>query len=93
MDFCQRKKTLHWQKKILKYGSSLPQMFWETGALEYFANFTKKHLYWYLIFKKETPAQAFSFEFYEIFKNTFLVEHVWVTDTDTENNFILFYEL
>ena len=29
--------------------------------------------------KKETLAQVFSFEFYEIFKNTFFTEHLWTT--------------
>ena len=27
---------------------------------------------------KETPAQVFSWEFGEIFKNTFFTEHFWV---------------
>ena len=29
--------------------------------------------------KKETLAQVFSCEFYEISKNTFLAEHLWTT--------------
>ena len=29
--------------------------------------------------KKETLAQVFSFEFCEIFKNTFFTEHIWAT--------------
>ena len=29
--------------------------------------------------KKETLAQVFSCEFYEIFKNTLFTEHLWVT--------------
>ena len=45
------------------------------GALENFAKFTGKHLCQSLFFnnfiKKETLAQMFSCEFYEIFKNTF----------------------
>ena len=31
--------------------------------------------------KKETLAQMFSCEFYEISKNTFLTEHLWTTDS------------
>ena len=33
--------------------------------------------------KKETLAQMFSFEFWEIFKNTFLTEHLWMTASQT----------
>ena len=33
--------------------------------------------------KKETVAQVFSCEIYEIFKNTFLTEHLWTTASDT----------
>ena len=31
------------------------------------------------LIKKETLAQVFSCEFYEIYKNTFFTEHLWAT--------------
>ena len=58
----------------------------KTGVFENFAKFTGKHLSQrcnlplacYFI-KKETLTQVFSCEFFEIFKNTFLTEHLWTT--------------
>ena len=32
--------------------------------------------------KKETMAQVFSCEFYEIFKNIFFTEHLWTTASE-----------
>ena len=32
-----------------------------------------------MLIKKETLAQVFSCEFYEISKNTFFTEHLWTT--------------
>ena len=50
------------------------------SVLRNFAKFTGKHLWQSLSFnKRETLAQVFSFEFYEIFKNAFLTEHLWTT--------------
>ena len=61
-----------------------PEVFFKKAVLENFANFTGKHLCQILIqnkaailLKKGTLAQVFSCEFYEIFKNSFLVEHLW----------------
>ena len=60
-------------------------------VLRNFAKFTGKHLYHSLfshkvaglrpatLFKKETLAQVFSHEFWEIFKNTYFAEHLWAT--------------
>ena len=59
------------------------------GVLENFAKFTGKNLSQGLFFnkvaglrstillKKETPAQLFSWESWEIFKNIFFTEHVY----------------
>ena len=48
------------------------------GVLRNFIKFTGKHLRQSLFLnKKDTLAQLFSFEFYEIFKNTFFTEHLW----------------
>ena len=41
-------------------------MFYKIGALKDFSN------------SKETPAQVFYCKFYEIFKKTFFLEHIWV---------------
>ena len=63
------------------------------GVLKNFTKFTEKHLCQSLFFnqvaglrleasnfiKKETLAQVFSREFYEISKNIFLTEHFWAT--------------
>ena len=60
------------------------------GVLRNFLKFTGKHLCQSLFFnkvagsacnfiKKETLAQLFSCEFYEISKNPFFTEHVWAT--------------
>ena len=57
------------------------------GVLRNFTKFTGKHLCRTLFFKpkacnfikKETPAQMFSCEFCEIFRNTFFTEHLWKT--------------
>ena len=54
--------------------SSRPEVFCKKGVLRNFAKFTEKHLCQGLFFnfiKKETMAQVFSCEFYEISKNTF----------------------
>ena len=47
------------------------------GVLRNFAKFTEKHLCQSLT--KETLAQVFSCEFYEISKNTFFTEILWAT--------------
>ena len=59
-------------------------------VLKNFAKFTGKHLYLRLFFnkvtyisKKETLAQVFSCEFSEIFKNTFFIEHLLVTASES----------
>ena len=61
-----------------------PEVLYENGALENFAEFTGKHLCRSLFYnascnfiKKDTPAKVFSREFCEIFKNTFFTEHLW----------------
>ena len=62
---------------FLCHGNSRSQMFFKIGVFMNFSIFTGKHLCWSLFliklqaFKKETPAQVFSCEYCEIFKNTF----------------------
>ena len=60
------------------------------GVLRNFAQFIGKHLCQSLFLIKlhglhrlqETPAQVFSWEFCEIFKNTFSAEHLWTTASE-----------
>ena len=79
--YCQEK--VH---NTLNVRSSSPEVFCKKGVLRNFAEFTGKHLCIILFLiqsqasacnfiQKETHAQVFSCEFYEISKNTFLIEH------------------
>ena len=40
------------------------------------------------VIKKETPTSVFSCEFCEIFKNTFFIEHLWVTASGFWQNLV-----
>ena len=51
--------------------SSRPEVFCKRGVLRNIAKFTGKHLCQSLFIKKETLAQVFSCEFFDISKNTF----------------------
>ena len=53
-----------------------PEVFYIKGVIKNFTKFTGKHLWQSLFFKNEILAQVFSCEFCEIFKNTFLTEHL-----------------
>ena len=44
-------------------------------------------------FKKETLAQVLSCEFCEIFKNTFLTEHLWTTASESIAKYYIFGSL
>ena len=70
--------------------SSHPVVFCKNGFLKNFSKLTEEHLYQSLFLnkvvglrnfiKKEALAQAFSYEFCEIFKNTFFIEHLqWLS--------------
>ena len=71
---------------LIKDKISRPELFYKIGALKNFAKFSGKHLWQSLFFnkvaetcnfiKKDTLAQVFSCKFWEIFKNTFLTEHL-----------------
>ena len=85
-----------WQKKP-------PEVFYKNGVLRKFTKFTGKHTCQSLFFnkvaglliKKEALAQVFSWEFCEIFKNTFFTRHVWTSPENIrkrevkENTYIL----
>ena len=64
--------------KQVNYRSSRLMVFLKKGAFRNFAKFTGKHQA-YKFNKNETLTQVFSCEFSEIFKNTFLTEHLWAT--------------
>ena len=70
------------------YRSSQPEVFYQKGVLKNFAEFIEKPLCQSLflikfkalawvcnLIKKETLAQVFSCEFYEICKNNFFIEY------------------
>ena len=66
------------------------------GVLRNLKKFTGKHLCQGLLFnkvadlnlvKKETLAQVFSCEFFEILKTTFSTEHIWMTASISVNFF------
>ena len=65
--------------------ATVPRGVLQESALRNFAKFTGKHHFKSLFFnkvagnfiKKETLAQVFSSEFYEISKNTFFIEHLF----------------
>ena len=76
-----------WQK-LSMVRSSRPDVFCEKGVLRNFAKFPGKHLCQSVFFnkvagsacnfiKEETLAQAFTFEFCEIYKNTFFTDQLW----------------
>ena len=54
----------------------------KTDILKNFAKFSGKLLCQSLFFNKNTPAQVFSYEFCEIFKNTLFAEHLRATASD-----------
>ena len=73
-----------------KYRSSHQRCSIKKCVLRNFTKFTGKHLRQSLFFnevtgqacnyiKKETLAQVFSCEFWEIYKSTFFTEHLWTT--------------
>ena len=59
-------------------------MFFKIGVIKNFANFAGKHLSLFLIklwsedlqLYYKSPTQLFSYEIFEIFKNTFFIEHL-----------------
>ena len=74
------------ESERINYRSSRLEVFCKKGVLKSFVKFTGKHLCQSLFFhkvaghnfiKKETLAQVFSCEFYEISKNSFFIEHLW----------------
>ena len=58
------------------YRSSHQKCFWKKGVLINFAKFRPQAC---SLIKKETLAHVFFCEFWEISKNTFLIEHLWAS--------------
>ena len=79
------------QKINLLYRSSRQRSSLKKVFLKNFTKFTGKYLYWSLFFKKENPPKVFSCEFCEIFKNTFLTEHLLASASfcNSSHSFIL----
>ena len=59
-----------------QYRSSRSEMLFKTGVVKNVAKSLGKHQRWRQSIKKETPAQVFSCEFCEIFKNSFVIENL-----------------
>ena len=72
-------RTFNLSHVCRRYRSSHQRCFMKKGVLRNFVKFTGKHLCQSLFFNKETLAQVFSCEFYEISKKTFFTEHLWTT--------------
>ena len=74
-----RLKTTSWSGFVLL--QKPPEVFYKKSVLKNFVKFTGKHLRPEAcnFIKKETLAQVFPCEFYEISKNTFFIEHLWTT--------------
>ena len=86
--------------KVVKGRSSHQRFSVKKDVLRNFSKFTEKHLCQSLFFnkvaglrleasnfiKKETLAQVFSREFYEISKSIFLTEHFWATVRTSSND-------
>ena len=76
------------KKTVVKYRSSLSQMFFKVGSLKNFAIFTGKHLCWSLFLiklqawacnfvKKRLQRRCFPENIATSFTTTFLIEHLW----------------
>ena len=90
---------------ILNYRNSRSQMFFKVGVLKNFAIFIGKRLCWSLFFyqscrpeasnflKKETPAHLLSCEYWEVFKNSFLIEQLWWLLLKVGNSFDICFVL
>ena len=74
-----RLKTTSWSGFVLL--QKPPEVFYKKIVLRNFVKFKGKHLRPEAcnFIQKETLAQVFSCEFYEISKNTFFIEHLWTT--------------
>ena len=56
----------------------------QKAFLNNFAIFTEKHLCW-SFFLIKTPTQVFSYEYFEILKNTYFEEHLWTVASNYGN--------
>ena len=62
------------------------RMFYKIDVFENSAKFTGNRLYQTVL----TPAKSFSWEFFENFRNTFFMEHLWATASYFNLIFLLF---
>ena len=113
-DFSWYKPRAKWgQVNQNKFRSSCPEVFSKKGVLRNFTKFTGKHLYQSLLLnkvaglrpegfhfiKKQTLTQVFFCKFCEVFKGTFLTDHLqWLLlsfvlfKSQNENLFRLIFE-
>ena len=77
-----------WSWWLLTHGAEAATrgILWKKSVLRNFTKSSGNHLCKSLFFNKKdlkkTLAQVFSYEFCEIFKNTFFTEHFWTTASD-----------
>ena len=64
-----------YEKKI--YRSSRPEVFCKKNVFLKISQNSQENICAIDFFKKETLAQVLSCQFCEIFKNTFITEHLW----------------
>ena len=87
-------KNKFFKVKLLKIQKQPPDVFCKKGVLRNFAKFTGKHLYQRVFFnkkllktcnfiKKDSVAQVFSCNCCEISKNTFFLEHLRTTASES----------
>ena len=83
-------KKIAWKSFISRI--SRPKVFFKKDVLENFANVIVKHVpeslfcsAWHFV-GKLTPAQLFSYDFCEMFKNKFFTEHFRTTASECGNN-------
>ena len=73
-------------------GGSHLQMFFKICVIKNSAKFKEKQLCWshlnLQLFQKVTPAEAYSCEFCEIFKNTFFTGHLQTTVSAVDKAFL-----
>ena len=90
-----------WSLLSMKSRSGRPEVFCEKSVLRIFTQSTGKHLCQSLFFnkvaglnfiKKETLAQVFSCEFCEISKNTFFIEHLWWSESQSLTIKLVFHQ-
>ena len=88
------KNLLHYEKRLLQ--KALFFRYCSSGLFKNFLKLSRKHLYrslyWWScwlpacnFFGKDNPIQVFSCKFYQIFKNTYFIESLGVTASESSS--------